>query len=157
MYEMVRGRDVPVWRDHRNRGGDCSIQVYEETEGIGPGQPVFRTGEALSVELGPGLIRSIYDGVQRPLNDLNAKFGDFIVRGAESPALSRETQWTFEPAAKTGDKVASGDLLGTVQESKLAVHKIMVPAGGGQDHAHRAGHRQCRHAGRRDRDRQRPC
>ena len=130
MYEMVRVGEMRLFGEIIEiRGGDCSIQVYEETEGIGPGQPVFRTGEALSVELGPGLIRSIYDGVQRPLNDLNAKFGDFIVRGAESPALSRETQWTFEPAAKTGDKVASGDLLGTVQESKLVVHKIMVPAG----------------------------
>ena len=112
------------------RGGDCSIQVYEETEGIGPGQPVFRTGEALSVELGPGLIRSIYDGVQRPLDKLSAAFGDYIVRGAESPALDRLVQWDFLPVAKEGDAVAEGDVLGTVRESKLVVHKIMTPRGG---------------------------
>jgi V/A-type H+/Na+-transporting ATPase subunit A len=130
MYEMVRVGEARLFGEIIEiRGGDYSIQVYEETEGIGPGQPVFPTGEALSVELGPGLIRSIYDGVQRPLDKLASEFGDFIVRGAESPAIDRKTQWDFEPVAKQGDTVTVGDILGTVQESKLVVHKIMVPQG----------------------------
>ncbi|MFA7692237.1 MAG: V-type ATP synthase subunit A [Candidatus Hydrogenedentes bacterium] len=130
MYEMVRVGEARLFGEIIEiRGGDCSIQVYEETEGIGPGQPVFRTDEALSVELGPGLIRSIYDGVQRPLDKLSAEFGEYIVRGAESPALDRSLQWDFQPAAKVGDTVAHGDVLGTVQESKLVLHRIMVPLG----------------------------
>ncbi len=130
MYEMVRVGEPRLFGEIIEiRGDEFSIQVYEETEGIGPGQPVFRTGEALSVELGPGLIKSIYDGVQRPLDKLQQDFGDFIVRGAERPALDRAAQWKFEPVAKVGDKVAPGDVLGTVVESKLVVHKIMVPLG----------------------------
>ena len=88
-----------------------------------------RTGEPLSVELGPGLIRSIYDGVQRPLDALARDFGDYIVRGAERPALDRSKKWDFKPAASVGEKVSAGDVLGTVQESTLVVHKIMVPPG----------------------------
>ncbi len=128
MYEMVRvGHDKLFGEVIEIRGEDCSIQVYEETEGIGPGQPVFRTGEALSVELGPGLIKSIYDGVQRPLDTLSAQFGDYIVRGAESPALDRNAQWDFVPVVSAGASVKPGDILGTVQESKLVLHKIMTP------------------------------
>jgi V/A-type H+-transporting ATPase subunit A len=130
MFEMVRvGEERLFGEIIEIRGDDFSIQVYEETEGIGPGQPVFRTGEALSVELGPGLIKSIYDGVQRPLDKLQQDFGDFIVRGAERPALDRDAQWEFVPVAKEGDELNAGDVLGTVQESKLVVHKIMVPPG----------------------------
>ncbi|OPY75246.1 MAG: V-type sodium ATPase catalytic subunit A [Syntrophorhabdus sp. PtaU1.Bin058] len=130
MYEMVRVGEANLFGEIIEiKGDDYSIQVYEETEGIGPGQPVTRTGEPLSVELGPGLIRSIYDGVQRPLNTLAQDFGEYIVRGAERPALDRSSTWDFKPVAKAGDKVESGDILGTVQESNLVVHKIMVPPG----------------------------
>jgi V/A-type H+-transporting ATPase subunit A len=130
MYEMVRVGEARLFGEIIEiRSDGYSIQVYEETEGIGPGQPVYRTGEALSVELGPGLIRSIYDGVQRPLDALRRDFGDFIVRGAERPALDRSAQWDFVPVAKVGDAVVAGDVLGTVRESKLVEHKILVPYG----------------------------
>ena len=128
MYEMVRVGEARLFGEIIEiRGNEYSIQVYEETEGIGPGQPVFPTGESLSVELGPGLIRSIYDGVQRPLDALYRDFGDYIVRGAERPALDRSKQWDFVPTKKVGDEVVVGDIIGTVKESKLVVHKIMVP------------------------------
>jgi len=128
MYEMVRVGEARLFGEVIEiRGEVVSIQVYEETEGIGPGQPVFRTGQPLSVELGPGLIRSIYDGVQRPLDKLVEQWGAFIVRGAEAPALDRSVEWDFVPVAKIGDKVVAGDVLGTVKESVIVVHKIMVP------------------------------
>jgi V/A-type H+-transporting ATPase subunit A len=129
MYEMVYVGEMRLFGEIIEIRGDMySIQVYEETEGIGPGQPVYPTGEPLSLELGPGLLRSIYDGVQRPLDALQAKFGDFIVRGASLPALNREHQWDFVPTARIGDEVGPGDILGTVQETKLIVHRILVPA-----------------------------
>ena len=131
MFEMVRVGEANLFGEIIEiKGNDYSIQVYEETEGIGPGQPVIRTGEPLSVELGPGLIKSIYDGVQRPLDALARDFGEYIVRGAERPALDRSKKWNFIPAAKVGDRVEQGDILGTVQESALVVHKIMMPPGG---------------------------
>jgi V/A-type H+/Na+-transporting ATPase subunit A len=130
MYEMVRVGEAHLFGEIIEIKGDgYSIQVYEETEGIGPGQPVMRTGEPLSVELGPGLIGSIYDGIQRPLNTLAQDFGDYIIRGAERPALDRAKIWHFKPLVRVGDKVVSGDILGTVQESLLVEHKIMVPPG----------------------------
>ena len=107
----------------------ATIQVYEETSGIGPGEPVFSTDTPLSVELGPGLISSIYDGIQRPLDILKATSGDFITRGAEAFAVDRKKKWDFEPVSKKGDKVLSGDIIGTVQESTIIKHKIMVPYG----------------------------
>ena len=106
-----------------------TIQVYEETSGIGPGEPVFSTDMPLSVELGPGLISSIYDGIQRPLDILKATSGNFISRGAEADAVDRKKKWDFEPISKKGDKVISGDIIGTVQESSIVKHKIMVPYG----------------------------
>jgi len=130
MYEVVRvGKEHLFGEIIEIRGGEYSIQVYESTEGIGPGDPVFPTGTPLSVELGPGLIASIYDGIQRPLEAIKEKFGDFIVRGAELPGLDRAKKWHFVPAVGEGAQVAAGDVLGTVQETPLVLHKIMVPPG----------------------------
>lgn len=107
----------------------ASIQVYEETEGIGVGQPVFLTGEPLSVSLGPGLIESIYDGIQRPLDKIRDKSGNFISRGIFIPAIDPEKKWDFNPVKKEGDKVVGGDIIGTVQETVLIEQRIMVPFG----------------------------
>ncbi|MFH1401399.1 MAG: V-type ATP synthase subunit A [Parcubacteria group bacterium] len=107
----------------------ASIQVYENTSGIGPGEPVFLTGRSLSVELGPGLIGSIYDGIQRPLTLLYEKTGSYIGRGVEVPALDREKKWTFEPKVKVGDLVESGDVLGEVKETVFITNRILVPLG----------------------------
>ena len=116
--EIIELRDERAW-----------IQVYEETGGIGPGEPVEGTGEPLSVELGPGLIGAIYDGVQRPLAHLVRLEGDFIQRGTEVPGLDRDKKWAFEPVAKVGDRVATGDVIGKVPETALVDHLIMVPPG----------------------------
>jgi len=130
MYEMVRVGELKLFGEVIEvRGDEYSIQVYEETEGLGPGDPVFPTGDPLSVELGPGLIAQIYDGVQRPLDILSKEFGNYIVRGAEKPALVRTKKWHFTPRVKAGAEVAPGDILGTVQESKVVEHRIMVPHG----------------------------
>lgn len=110
-------------------GDEASIQVYEETSGLAPGAPVESTGEPMSVELGPGLIGSIYDGIQRPLDDIMGLSGNNLHRGVEVPALKRDRQWEFVPALKVGDSVAAGDVLGTVQETEIVSHKIMVPPG----------------------------
>ena len=109
------------------RGDKASIQVYEETSGIGPGGPVYSTGSPLSVELGPGLIEAIFDGIQRPLDKIYALGTSRIERGVEVAALDREKVWEFLPIAKAGDKVAAGDYLGYVQETALVKHYIMVP------------------------------
>jgi V/A-type H+-transporting ATPase subunit A len=111
------------------RGDRASIQVYEETSGLGPGEPVESTGAPLSLELGPGLIESIFDGIQRPLNRIREQAGDRIARGIELPALDRERVWDFVPVAQPGFSVAAGDVLGTVQENALIEHRIMVPPG----------------------------
>ncbi|MFH1347792.1 MAG: V-type ATP synthase subunit A [Candidatus Margulisiibacteriota bacterium] len=107
----------------------ASIQVYEETAGLGVGDPVVSTGMPFSVELGPGLIQSIYDGIQRPLEALKKESGDFIARGISVNALDREKKWEFVPKVKKGDKVKTGDILGTVQETSLIEHRVMVPPG----------------------------
>lgn len=111
------------------RGDRASIQVYEETTGIGPGDPVYTTGEPLSVELGPGLLEAMFDGIQRPLEPLRAIAGDFLSRGTEVKSLDREKKWYFKPTVKVGDKVEQGDVIGTVQETPVVLHKIMVPIG----------------------------
>ena len=110
-------------------GDKASIQVYEETSGLGPGAVVETTGMPMSVELGPGMLDNIYDGIQRPLPEMRALSGDSITRGTDVPALNREKKWDFVPVAKLGDKVIAGDVLGTVQETSAILHKIMVPYG----------------------------
>ncbi|MDD6089814.1 MAG: V-type ATP synthase subunit A [Clostridiales bacterium] len=110
-------------------GDKASIQVYEETSGLGPGAEVITTGMPLSVELGPGMLDNIYDGIQRPLPEMRKLSGDCIARGIDVPALDRGKKWTFVPVAKPGDKVVAGDVLGTVQETTAILHKIMVPNG----------------------------
>ena len=111
------------------RGDLASIQVYEETGGLGPGENVYSTGAPLSVELAPGLIESIFDGIQRPLAKLRALSGDRIARGVSASAIDHEKKWDFVPVVKKGDKVTAGNVLGTVQENVLVLHKIMVPFG----------------------------
>ena len=110
-------------------GDTASIQVYEETSGLGPGAVVQTTGMPMSVELGPGMLDNIYDGIQRPLPEMRRLAGDSITRGTDVPALNREKKWAFVPVAKPGDKVGPGDVLGTVQETSAILHKIMVPNG----------------------------
>ena len=110
-------------------GDEASIQVYEETSGLGPGEPVESTGAPMSVELGPGLITSIYDGIQRPLDDIMKISGNNLQRGVEVASLKRDKKWEFVPAAKVGDEVGAGDVFGTVQETAVVEQKIMVPYG----------------------------
>ena len=130
MYDVVRvGSEHLIGEIVELHGDRASIQVYEDTVGVGPGEEVINTGAPLSVELGPGLIESIYDGIQRPLDQLAELQGDYIKRGSEVPGLKRSTKWHFTPTAQTGTKVSQGDILGEVQESSLMLHKIMVPYG----------------------------
>ena len=130
MYDLVKvGKDRLMGEIIELRGNRASIQVYEETAGLGPGDEVVSTGEPLSVELGPGLLTSIYDGVQRPLDVIRAKYGNYVTRGVEEPGLPRERKWPFQPVVRVGEEVSPGDVLGTVQETTMIVHKVMVPAG----------------------------
>ncbi len=109
------------------RGDRASIQVYEETTGIGPGDDVYSTGSPLSIELGPGMLEQMFDGIQRPLEALQAKAGDFLLRGVSVSPLDREKRWDFVPTANVGDEVSEGNIIGTVQETTVVSHKIMVP------------------------------
>ncbi|BAL81284.1 V-type ATP synthase subunit A [Caldisericum exile] len=128
MYEMVYVGEKRLFGEIIEvRGNLSSIQVYEDTSGIGPGEPVYSTGMPLSVELGPGLIGSIYDGVQRPLDELMAKYGEFVQRGIFATPLNREKLFHFVPVAKVGEEVSSNDVLGEVQETPIIKHKILVP------------------------------
>ncbi len=130
MFDVVRVSSHKLIGEIIEMHGDkASIQVYEETAGLGPGEEVVSTGAPLSVELGPGLINSIYDGIQRPLDDIMAQAGTNLHRGISVPALKRDKKWKFEPCVKSGDKVGAGDFIGTVQETSAVVHKIMVPYG----------------------------
>ncbi|MCK4914198.1 MAG: V-type ATP synthase subunit A [Planctomycetes bacterium] len=130
MYDVVRVGKLNLIGEIVELNGDlASIQVYEETVGIGPGEPVVDTEEPLSVELGPGLIESIYDGIQRPLDSLVEAEGEFMSRGSAMPGLNREKRWLFKPTIENGAEVSVGDIVGEVKEGPLLVHKIMVPFG----------------------------
>ena len=130
MYDVVRVSEEELIGEIIEMHGDqASIQVYEETAGLGPGKEVVSTGAPMSVELGPGLIGSIYDGIQRPLDDIMKVSGNLLNRGVQVPSLKRDLKWDFEPSAKAGDEVEGGDILGTVQETEVVTQKIMVPVG----------------------------
>ncbi|MFA6036335.1 MAG: V-type ATP synthase subunit A [Candidatus Micrarchaeia archaeon] len=131
MYEVVKiGKEQLSGEIIRLSGDTATIQVYEDTSGIAPGEPVEGTGESLSVELGPGLLTSIYDGIQRPLELLEKESGSFIKRGVKTVPLDRKKKWEFVPTAKKGDKVKVGDIIGTVQETSTIEHRIMAQAEG---------------------------
>ena len=128
MFDVVRVGDKGVIGEVIElRGDTASIQVYEETSGVGPGEPVVSTGAPLSVELGPGLIGAIFDGIQRPLDVIRDMAGDYIARGLEVPGLDRKKKWAFKPVVKVGQKVVAGSVLGTVQETPLVIHRVLVP------------------------------
>lgn len=128
MYDVVKvSKEKLIGEIIEIENNKVSIQVYEDTSGIGPDEPVFSTKEPLSVMLGPGIISSIYDGIQRPLKDIKEKSGAFISRGIDVPGIDLKKKWDFKPVAKKGDKVQAGDILGTVEETSLISHKILVP------------------------------
>lgn len=128
MYDVVKVGNEGLMGEVIGIEGDKStVQVYEETSGVKPGEPVENTGMPLSVELGPGLLESIYDGIQRPLPVLKGSMGDFIKRGVSASGLSREKEWDFVPTVKSGDKVKGGEIIGTVQETQNIQHRILVP------------------------------
>jgi len=130
MYDMVKiGALGLIGEIIELREDRAFIQVYEDTTGIGPDEPVYLTGHPLSVELGPGLVSSIYDGIQRPLDIIRDKEGDFVTRGVEVPALDRKKKWEFLPSVEKGQSVEEGDILGVIQETPLIQHKILVPSG----------------------------
>ena len=130
MYEVVRVGDEGLVGEIIELNRDvASIQVYEETAGIKPGEPVEGTGRPLSVELGPGLLKSMYDGIQRPLDLIRAKVGDYITRGINVPPIDKKKKWDFKPVIKKGAKVTSGDIIGEVEETQVVTHKVMIPPG----------------------------
>lgn len=130
MFDVVRVSEQRLIGEIIEIHGDlASIQVYEETSGLGPGEPVESTGAPLSVELGPGLIGSIFDGIQRPLVDIMEATGTNLKRGVEIPSLKRETKWHFLPVAEAGTEVEAGDIIGTVLETEVVIQKIMIPQG----------------------------
>ncbi len=130
MYEVIKvGNEGLMGETIRLDGARAYIQVYEDTTGLKPGEPVIRTKAPLSVELGPGILKNFYDGVQRPLEDIKRKVGDYITRGITVDSLNRTTKWSFTPTAAEGKEVVGGDVLGTVPETKVITHKILVPPG----------------------------
>ncbi|MCX6769108.1 MAG: V-type ATP synthase subunit A, partial [Candidatus Micrarchaeota archaeon] len=131
MYDVVKvGTERLTGEIIKIVGDTSTIQVYEDTNGLRPGEPVETTNEPLSVELGPGLLTSIYDGIQRPLNVMAEKGGAFITRGLSANSLDRDKKWEFTAVAKNGQSVKAGDILGTVQETEIILHKILSPMDG---------------------------
>lgn len=130
MFDVVRvGKEQLIGEVIQIHPDSLTVQVYEDTSGLKPGEPVESTGNPLTVELGPGLLTSIYDGIQRPLPELQKEMGDFIKRGAFPPRLDKKKKWTFTPTVKKGDQVSEGQIIGTVQETSTIVHKVLVPPG----------------------------
>ncbi|HIH97729.1 MAG TPA: V-type ATP synthase subunit A [Thermoplasmata archaeon] len=128
MGDVVKvGKEKLIGEIIRLNEDNATIQVYEETTGIMPGEPVLDTGTPLSVELGPGLLKSIYDGIQRPLPLIMHKTGDFVSRGVDIPALDRKRKWSFDPLIKSGTKVEGGDIIGELEETTLVTHRVMIP------------------------------
>lgn len=128
LYDVLRvGNEGLVGEIIKIVGNTCIVQVYEDTSGIKPGEPVENTGYPLSVELGPGLLKNIYDGIQRPLKDIEAKSGHFMTRGINVPPLPRDIKWEFKATVKAGDRIKVGDIIGEVQETELILHRIMSP------------------------------
>ena len=128
MHEMVKvGNDKLIGEIIELEGDQATIQVYEETAGMKPGEPIESTGGPLSVELGPGILGSIFDGIQRPLEKIKIMTGDYLQRGISVPSLNKETKWTFKPTLAAGTDVKGGDVLGEVQETSAIIQKIMIP------------------------------
>jgi len=130
MHEVVKvGDQGLIGEIIRLKNDTASIQVYEETSGLKPNEPVFGTGRPLSVELGPGVLKSIYDGIQRPLDLIKKVAGDYLTRGVTVPAIDKDKKWDFTPTVRVGDKLTAGDIIGTIPETKVIVNKVMVPPG----------------------------
>jgi len=130
MFDVVRVGELGLIGEIIElRRENVYIQVYENTSGLGPGEPVETTGSPLSVELGPGLIGTIFDGIQRPLKAISERVGDYITRGIDVPALDRDRRWHFKPLVKKGDRVEGGDIIGEVKETETITHRIMIPPG----------------------------
>src|SRR5919107_871461 len=130
MFDVVRIGDLGLLGEIiRLEGDKATIQVYEDTTGLRPGEKIVNTKRPLSIQLGPGLLTSIYDGIQRPLDVLRNKSGDFISRGIFIPALDQQKKWEFVPTKKNGESVSQGEIIGEVQETPLIKHKIMIPYG----------------------------
>ena len=128
MFDVVRvSEENLIGEIIEMHGDEASIQVYEETAGLGPGSPVISEGAPLSVELGPGLVGGIFDGIQRPLEELVKQVGSRITRGVTAPSIRRDVKWDFTARAQVGDVVQGGDILGTVQETEIVEHRVMVP------------------------------
>ena len=128
MYHVVRIGDLGLLGEIiRLEGNKATIQVYEDTSGIKPGEPVINTGEPLKVELGPGMLGNIYDGIQRPLPVLIKQMGDFIKRGVDAPGLDQTKKWDFKAVVKNNENVSAGQIIGEVEENPGIMHKILVP------------------------------